>query len=567
VGSEVWKVTPSNQSIPIAGTSYGSTAGDNGPAVNARISPTALALDSENRLYIFDSGTETVRVVAPDGTIRTYAGRGPFEDGRPATETDVSQAAGVAIDVQGNVYFTESRWHRIRRIDRNGVVWNVAGTGYPGFFGDGGPALAAQFQNPSELAFDGAGNLYVSDKGNHRVRVISPDGLIRTVAGHGLRTYVSDGPALSVHLAAPAGLVFDRAGNLFIADTDNHRVFKLGLDGQIRTVAGTGQVTSNGDGGAGTAAAVAGPEGLAVDSAGNVYIADRFSHNVRRLAADGVIRTVAAGLRIPYSLATDAQDTLYIGDVNGAAILKLAPGGSVGPVSCAVAPDSGLFPYGLAVDSAGSLTIAGYSSIFRMTAGPAPLPEILMVFSAADPSHLAGPVAPGEMVSIQMSGTWAQDATAAPGVDGRFPMELAGVRVWFDDYPAPMVKLAYNRTVALVPYAISRQAKCRVQVEIDGRRTNPLTIGVVNAYPSIFGEPLVARKGSVLSFWATGQGEMNPMPVDGQVAKPPLAVPKLPVSLKIGGNPAEILYAGAAPGLAGTIQINARVPVAEPIET
>jgi sugar lactone lactonase YvrE len=176
----------------------------------------------------------------------------------------------------------------VRQVGTNGEITTVAGTGTGGFSGDGGLATDARLSVPAGVAVDGAGTLYIADQENHRVRRVGTDGKITTVAGTGTGGFFGDGgPATRAQLLAPAGVAVDGAGTLYIADTGNHRVRQVGADGKITTVAGTGTDGFSGDGGPATRARLWAPAGVAVDSSGNVYIADERNRRVRRVGADG----------------------------------------------------------------------------------------------------------------------------------------------------------------------------------------------------------------------------------------------------------------------------------------
>ena len=260
------------------------------------------------------------------GTITTVAGTGPAGfsgDNGPATKARLDDPIGVVVDAAGNVFIGDGANTRVRKVSPDGIITTVAGTGVEGFSGDGGPATKARLAGALWLALDGAGNLYLSDSSHHRVRKVSPDGIITTVAGSGPTTseapgdFAGDGgPATEARLYYPDGLAVDAAGNLFIADTGNHRIRKVSPDGIITTVAGSGPIGPDkgyaaGDGGPALAATLRGPFDLAVDGAGNLFFGDSdpwtteaFSPSgiigskgprdiVRKVSADGIITIVA----------------------------------------------------------------------------------------------------------------------------------------------------------------------------------------------------------------------------------------------------------------------------------
>lgn len=287
-------------------------AGDGGPATAALLAdPEGLAADSRGNLYVFDCFNARVRVIKADGTIATIAGtgeRGFSGDGGPATSAQLSpqcganDPAGLAVDGAGDVFIADTGNNRVRMVTPAGVITTVAGTGIAGFGGDGGPATAARLYYPTGLAVDGQGDLYIADAGNQRVRMVSPTGIIATVAGNGtngcnLCTQGEGGPATSFALTDPVGLAMD-GGNLLVADWINDRVYTVTPGGIISILAGGPHAPNqaggfSGDGGPATAAELDGPAALAVDSHGTVYIADSVNDRVRAVAPNGTMSTYA----------------------------------------------------------------------------------------------------------------------------------------------------------------------------------------------------------------------------------------------------------------------------------
>lgn len=239
--------------------------------------------------------------------VTTLAGTGDeglAGDGGPPGRARLSRPAGLIIDAAGDLYVADAGNNRIRKIPRLGAITTVVGNGPTGFLqggfgGDGGPATEAELNAPSAVVVGPGGDLVVADARNNRVRRIAADGTITTVAGNGTEGFRGDGgSAAEAELDFPAGLAVDGAGNLYIADTNNHRVRKVTRDGTITTVAGSGptgylQGGLAGDGGSATAARLARPFGLAVDSVGSLYIADGFNNRIRRVTPEGTIATVA----------------------------------------------------------------------------------------------------------------------------------------------------------------------------------------------------------------------------------------------------------------------------------
>ena len=211
-------------------------------------------------------------------TIQTVAGGSSVGDGGLATSAPLSAAEGIARDRGGNIFIADAGDHRIRKITPDGLIFTVAGDGFPGFRGDGGPASEARLNAPYGMALDGAGNLYIADLGNNRIRRIDPEGIITTVAG-------------SETLESPRNVAFDGAGYLYVSEFSGQRVRRIGPDGTVVTVAGNGTAGFAGDGGAASDAALSFPAGLAFDAAGNLFIANSGNHRVRKVS-DGIISTV-----------------------------------------------------------------------------------------------------------------------------------------------------------------------------------------------------------------------------------------------------------------------------------
>jgi sugar lactone lactonase YvrE len=279
-----------------AGTGRPGVSGDGGSARKAKLdAPGGLAFRS-GKLFVADFKRDRVRKVNRAGKITRVAGTGAAGfsgDGGPATKAKLHRPIGLALDGAGNLFIGDSKNHRVRRVNGSGRIATVAGTGHLGFSGDGGGARSADLSFPWELACD-SGNLYIADSGNHRVRLVNGSGTITTVAGTGVRGYSGDGgPATAAQLRRPGAAAVDGSGRLYIVDYGNNRVRRVDASGRITTIAGNGERGFSGDGGPATAARLNSPSGLALDHSGNLYIADSRNNRVRKVSRAGTITTVA----------------------------------------------------------------------------------------------------------------------------------------------------------------------------------------------------------------------------------------------------------------------------------
>jgi sugar lactone lactonase YvrE len=326
-GPGVVKIDSAGKLSVFASRELGGFSGDGGPAISAEINcAQGLAFDREGNLYLADQLNNRIRRIDRNGIISTVAGSGPVTllglagppildlgnqvgDGGPATAARLQLPSDVAFDAAGNLYIDDGGNNRIRKVDAKGILTTVAGNGTPGFSGDGGPATAAQLNShstfidpPGGIAIDSSGNLYIADSFNHRVRKVDGQGIITTVAGNGGPTVAGDGGlAISATLSAPIGLAFDASDNLYIAATESvlifdNRIRKVDMHGVITTMAGTGEPSYSGDGGPATAAALRVPSGIGFDAQGNMYFADSGNGRVRKVDKKGIITTVAGGV-------------------------------------------------------------------------------------------------------------------------------------------------------------------------------------------------------------------------------------------------------------------------------
>jgi uncharacterized protein (TIGR03437 family) len=247
-------------------------------------------------VYSFSSVAHAQAI--PQFTISTVAGNGMTGysgDGGPAISATFDDPHGVAADSAGNLYIADKANDRVRRIGTNGVVTTVAGTGTAGFGGDGGAAINALLNGPERLAFDTSGNLYIADIGNYRVRKVAPNGIITTIAGSGEQGFCGDGgPATGACMHGPEDVIPDAIGNIFIADFDV--IWKVDLSGNISAIAGHGVPGYSGDGGPATEATFNSIQGVAVSSSGDVFIADQANYRIRKVSSGTVTTVVGTGV-------------------------------------------------------------------------------------------------------------------------------------------------------------------------------------------------------------------------------------------------------------------------------
>ena len=286
-----------------AGNGNMTFSGDGGPATAASLNlPRGLAINSAGGVYISDTGNSRVRLVSPAGIISTVAGNGSYGatgDGGQATNASFSDVTDIALDAAGNLYIADASNHRIRKVTPGGIVTTVAGTGVQGSSGDGGLAINATLNRPISVALDSAGNLYICDSSNHNVRRVSlASGMIAPYAGNGTAAFSGDGGlATAASLNFPLGVATDKYGYLYIADSGNNSIRRVSPGGMIVTVAGTGNLAGfAGDGAAANGALLNIPSDVAVDGSGNLFIADSGNNRVRKVdGPSGIIGTIAGG--------------------------------------------------------------------------------------------------------------------------------------------------------------------------------------------------------------------------------------------------------------------------------
>ncbi len=457
----------------VAGIGVSGFTGDGGPATAANLSfPAGLTFDGAGNMYIADAFNSRIRKVSADGTITTFAGTGDFGyfgDTNVATKAGMNRPYGVAVDKAGNIYIADAYNDAVREvIASTGTMTTFAGNGQEGLGGDGGAATGALLDTPTALVFDAAGNLYIADTNNHRIRKVGTDGNISTFAGSGEASSSGDGgPATSAAMNSPEGLTIDSAGNLYVADTASHRVRKISPDGTITTVAGNGAGGFQGDGGPATEASLYYPKGLAMDPSGNLYIADWLNSRIRVVTPDGIISTVAG-----------TGSFSYYGDG--------------GPATSATLR----FPWGLAADAAGNVYVADdENSVIRKLTPVAPLvsaiPDAAPQVDAAGVVSLVAfggfsSVAPGSWIEIHGShlASHTRAWTAADFQGARAPTSLDGTTVTIGGQAAFISYISANQINAEVPSGVGLGPQ-EVRVTTAAGASDPQTITVNQVQPGL----------------------------------------------------------------------------------
>ena len=553
----------------IAGTGTNGYSGDGGSATSAQIGgPYMVAVDSSGNVYFADQYNNRIRKIS-SGSISTVAGKGTngySGDGSSATNAELSHPEGVTVDSSGNIYIGDTTNYCIRKVSGSNISTfagnHNSGLGYAG---DGGSATVAQLSLPVGVALDGSGNLYIADTSNNVIRRVTTDGNIATFAGNGTPGLVGDGgPATSANLNDPETVAIDSAGNLYIADTLNNVIRKVSTGGTITTIAGNGDPGYSGDGGPATQAELYLPRGVAVDATGNVYIADTLNSVIRVVGVNGIISTIAGNGNYGFS-------------------------GDGGPATSGQL----FFPAGIAVDGSGNIYVADNQNnrIRELTPVAGALPVVSGVIGASAFGAF-NTVAPGSWIEIygsNLSGITRPWGSA--DFDGSSaPTSLSGISVTIGGVPAYVSYISSTQVDAQVPFSVGAGSQPITVANDTGTSSagtvtiNSMTAGLLEP-PSflvsgvqytgatftdfttfvlptglisgVTSKP--ASPGDTIIFFGVGFGAASPDVPAGQIAGQASTITGS-FSVTIGGVDAEVSYAGVSPGSVGLYQFNVVVP-------
>jgi uncharacterized protein (TIGR03437 family) len=502
---KIWKINSVGVVSTGAGNGIESYSGDGGPATSAQLNrPASVVFDAVGNLYIADSANNRVRKISPGGVITTAAGTGVAGysgDGGAAASAMLNGPKGLASDADGNVYIADTQNNRIRKLLPNGTIITIAGNGNASFFGDGGPANAASIHMPQGLCFVTGGYIYVADTGNQRIRELLPNGTIATVAGNGTQGMTGDGGSpTAAELNLPTGVTLDSTGNMYIADQGNNRVRWVSTNGMIFTLAGAGSAL--GDGGPSPAAQLSAPASVAVDAAGNVYIGDT-GHNRIRVVSNGTINTLAgtgaccysgdggpasaAQLNSPSGLLVDSSGRIFVADTgnNAVRLIQMAPSGGL-PTINAVANG--------ASNQTGAVAGGEIVVIFGSGLGPAQL-EAASGSGSAPPQQLSG-------VTVLVNGTPASLIYVSAGqLSAIIPNGIAGAS-------AQLVAQyqGLNSAPVTVPVTVASPALFTANSSGSGQALAVNSDGSVNgaSHPAAQGSVLTLFVNGVLSQFLAG---------------------------------------------------------------
>ncbi len=549
----------------VAGDGIQGFSGDNGSALKAELwAFSGLTVDAAGNILIADTGNCRIRKVSA-GIITTIAGSGLCGldgDGGPATSAQLNYPRAVAVDAAGSIYIADTGNNVIRKVTPAGIITTIAGDGNQGFSGDGGPALKAEMFSPWSLAFDSHSQLYFVDRSNQRVRKVAADGTISTVAGTGLNQYLGDGgPAAAASLYVPDSVAFDGADNMYIVEAISCVVRKVDAKGIIHTLAGAGTFGFGGDGGPATSALMNDPQSVAADAAGNVYIADEDNHRIRLVTPDGKITTITgtgtpgfsgdggtsigAAVNLPEGVAIGPGGVVYFVDSGNRRIRTLTPPPSIRTGGVVSASDFGGFPT-IAPGSWIEIYGTAFTSTTRLWAGAD-------FNGSAAPTNLSGVTVTvgGKPAFIDFISPAQINAQVPSGVPaGTQPVVVTGPN-------GPT--LAYSATVAaaqpglLAPGAFQLGGVAyAAAVFSDGFFALP-----PGAIPQLASRR--AKAGDTLTLYGIGFGAVTPDTPAGQIAAGATML-AAPFQFKFGQTAAIVTYMGLTPGSVGLYQFNVVVP-------
>ncbi len=564
----------------VAGNGSPGSTGDGGSATSAELFLPYAAFSAGGNLYIADQVNSRLRIVS-GGTINTFAGNGTqgySGDNSQATKAEMFDPTGLTVDSTGNVYVSDNRNQVIRKITTGGIISTYAGNQSlgAGLSGDTGTATNAQLFNPAGLALDKAGNLYIADEANAKIRIVFASGAnagsINTFAGNFVEDYAGDnGPAINAEMNNPHAVAVDAQGNVYIADTDNHRIREVTLDGVMHTVAGTGNPGHTGDGGQATSAELNHPEGIAVDSAGNLYIADSFNQCIRMVTTTGVIYTIAgqvgknglfgdggpalqATLNFPASVSVDSKGNLFVADSQNNVIRELVP----------AAPASQATP---TVLSNGVITWSEFGG-FQTGAAAGSWIEIYGNNLAADtriwaPSDFSGNTAPMALdgTTVKIAGMPAFVYYVSPGlVNALLPSNVP-----LGTQPLTVTNSAGTSTSVNVNVQSTLPGLYDPGMVVNGNPFLAATFSDMSTYVappgSISGFTSArAHPGDTIVFFGIGFGPVTPAVNAGSISFGDTAL-TAPVQFFFNGTPAAaVTYAGIAPGSVALYEFEVTVP-------
>lgn len=564
-----WAQVPTFTITTVAGNGKAGSSGDGGPATSAELNgPRGVTEDIYGNLYIAEYNGQRVRKVTPTGTITTLAGNGTqgySGDGGPATSAELNGPYRVTVDNAGNVYIPDSGNSRVRKVSANGTITTIAGNGNSAYSGDGGLATAASLEYPEAIAFDSVGNYYIADEEANVIRKVTPGGTITTAVGTGVATYTGDnGPATSATLDGPVGVQVDAAGDLYISDQLNNVIRKV-TNGIITTVAGNGLFGFSGDGGPATKAELGYPASIGLDAAGNLYIPDINNYRIRVLLTNGTITSVAG----------DGGEG-YSGDNGPALSAELNA-----PRSVSVAPNGNVY-----IGDFGNNVVRLLTPVL-----PANTPVITNGGVLGPPDYGAFiAFAPGIFVAIYGNNLASQTASWNTLFNGNTaPQAVGGTEVTVNGQPAYIQYVSSTQVNILLPSTVPLGVQSLVVKTAGG--SSPTYQMVVNQLEPAFLAPASfkiggtqyvvavfedgtyvlptgaiagltsrpANPGETILLFGLGFGPVTQNIPAGQLA-PPLTNLTNTFTASIGGVPATVTYAGLAPTFAGLYQFDIVVP-------